>query len=138
MRRYWRLAGDREELVEDGGESQIEVVVVGLLEEGQIDGLGDGPENVVGPAVVDCEPEHGTRIGSAVLLVGVGRAIRGDELKFGHEVGFGRSVYQLEGVGRLKSRVELCIGTIGIAGKRLGKEPAVGPSVGEKYGFGGG
>lgn len=50
---------------------------MGFLEKSDVDGLGYGPEDVVGLAIVDGEAEHGTRIGGAVLFVRVGGSVGG-------------------------------------------------------------
>jgi len=89
MRRGGRFAGDLQELVEDLGQRHVEVLVVGLLQVGELDGAGDGPEDVVGFAVVDHQAEHGSGIGGAVLLVDVSGAVRGEKPQLEDEIGLG-------------------------------------------------
>lgn len=81
------LVGEVQKRVDDAVDGFVEVAVVGSLEKRGVDGIGDGPENVVGLAIVDYEAEFGAGIGGSVLLVGVGRTVGSGETKIEDEVG---------------------------------------------------
>jgi len=127
-----RLAGDLEELVEDLGQGRIKVLVMGLLHVGEFNGLGDGPEDVVGLGVVDHQAEHGPGIGGAVLLVGVGGTTGGGEPEFEDEVGLGGVADQREFFGGFEGVIELRVSAIGVAAEWLRKQAAVGAGVGNE------
>ena len=86
----------------------------------------------MGLAVVDHQPEHGQRIGSAILLVGIGWTVRRGELKLEHDVGLGGIVDQLVLARGLETRVELIVAAIRVTAERRGKQPAVCPGVGDE------
>lgn len=82
-----RLASKREELVEKGGQRGIEVLVVGLLHQGGVDGLCKGPQRVVSFTVKDDQLELRLRIGSSILLVGIRRAVGRIEAQLKNQIG---------------------------------------------------
>jgi hypothetical protein len=136
MRRGLRFAGDLQELIENFGQGRVEVFVVGLLQKGQLDRAGDGPEDVVGFAVIDYEAEHGPGIGGAVLLIGAGGAVGGEKAELEDEVGVGGIGERREIAGGFEGGVELGICAIGISAEWLGKQATVGAGVRDKDGLG--
>src|ERR1035437_7142786 len=120
-------------------ESVVEVALVGLLQIGNLDRLGHGPQHIVGLAVVDHQPEHGQRVGCAIHLIHLaapGWAVVRDELEFEDQVGVCRGGHQLKLAGSLERRVELDVGAARGARERGRKQPAVGPGIGDEDLFG--
>jgi hypothetical protein len=108
---------------------------MGFLQERHGDRLRQRPQHIMRFPVEDYEPEHRQRIGRAIPLIWIGRAVRRDQSQLKHNVRFRWIRNQLVSPPTLNARIKFVIRSVWIAAERMRKKPAVGAGIRDEDGF---